>query len=639
MKILQDRLEPSASDSAPPRGRRLAILSLTALGVVFGDIGTSPLYALRECFHGAFKVGLSPANIMGVLSLIFWSLVLVISVKYLVYVMRADNKGEGGILALMALIHPARDEEGGPRRRLLVVLGLFGAALLYGDGTITPAISVLSAVEGLRVAAPHLDAWIIPIAIAILVGLFAFQSRGTGRVGGVFGPVMVVWFLLLIALGLRGIARAPEVLQAVDPRYAVDFFAANGRAGYFLLGAVFLVVTGGEALYADMGHFGRLPIRLAWYAFVLPALLVNYFGQGALLLADPGAVASPFYHLVPGWALYPLVVMATAATVIASQAVISGSFSLTRQAIQLGYCPRLRIEHTSQEEIGQVYLPAVNWVLMVLTIGLVLGFRHSSHLAAAYGVAVTTTMVITTLLAFAVARETWRWPWWAAVGVTAFFLVPDLAFFGANMNKLASGGWFPLCLGLIVFAAMWTWHQGKERIGARLRSEGRSFDDLLAEIKADPPRKVPGAAVFLTANTHLAPPALIHQLEHFKVLHETVVLMTFRSRSFPYVPAAERVKVQEVEPGIYRVLATFGFMQEPWVPQVLRRCADQGLVIDINEASFFLGREMGVPPRRGLRRRLQSGLFDVLTRNAPPAYQYFHIPPERVIELGVRVQL
>ncbi len=639
MKILSDILEPGATeDREPPSGRRLGILSLAALGVVYGDIGTSPLYAVRECFHGSHPVPVTPANILGILSLITWSLVVVVSVKYLGYVMRADNRGEGGILALMALIHPGGSGRGG-RRWLLVAMGLFGAALLYGDGTITPAISVLSAVEGLEVATTAFKPFVIPITIAILIGLFLFQKRGTQGVGSIFGPIMALWFTVIALLGVSGIVRNPAVLRAVNPAHAVHTVTHNGFVGFAVLGAVFLVVTGGEALYADIGHFGKRPIRLAWFVLVLPALLLNYYGQGALLMSRSTAAHNPFYLLAPGWATYPLVLLATVATVIASQAIISGAFSLTRQAIQLGYSPRMKIEHTSEEEIGQVYMPAVNWTIMVVTIGLVVAFKRSTNLAAAYGVAVTTTMVITTLLAFVVARRLWGWNRVVAGIVTVLFLIPDLAFFGANMLKVDQGGWFPLAVAAILFVLMSTWSRGRAILAARLQQEQAPLEEFVADLETQDLPRVEGTAVFLSGSLDTTPTALLHHIKHNKVLHERVLVVTVVNEDRPWVPRSQSVEASELGDGIYRIVAHSGFMQSPDIPAVLRHCKEHGLDVDPRQASYFLGREILVPSRWTGLSSWRAKLFTFMSRNALPPTSFFGIPHNRAIELGAEVEL
>jgi KUP system potassium uptake protein len=630
----------SPTQRLPPRGRYLALLSLGALGVVYGDIGTSPLYAIRECFYGEHAVAVSRGNVLGVLSLIFWSLTLVISIKYLAFILRADNRGEGGILALMALVHPEHSPANVRRRHgVLIALGLFGAALLYGDGMITPAISVLSAVEGLEVATPLFRPYVIPLTVVILIGLFLFQRRGTAGVGAVFGPVTLVWFATLAALGGNAIARHPEVLAAVNPGHGVAFFAANGLRGYLVLGAVFLVVTGGEALYADMGHFGTRPIRLTWFGLVLPALLINYFGQGALLLADPTAAQNPFYHLAPAWGTYPLVVLSTAATVIASQAVISGSFSLSMQAIQLGYLPRLSIRHTSAEERGQIYMPQVNWLLMLATIGLVLGFRSSSNLAAAYGVAVTTTMVITTLIFYRVARELWGWPRWAIGALCLTFLVVDLAFFGASMSKIGHGGWFPLVVASAIFVVMTTWRRGRQILGDRLREGALETRTFLADTKLGQLPRVPGIGVFLTGRAEGVPPALLHNIKHNKVLHQKVVLLTVLTEEVPRVEAGNRLEVEDLGQGFFRVGGRYGFMEEPDVPRLLKAAAVHGLEVDPAHTSYFLGRERLLATSRPGMALWREHLFAILSRNAMGATAYFHLPTNRVVELGAQIEL
>ena len=632
--------DPSSSAGAPAAtGKRLAALTLGALGVVYGDIGTSPLYALRECFRGSHPVALTRDNVLGVLALIFWSLALVISVKYLVFVLRADNRGEGGILALMALVGPERRRGHRARTWLVLSLGLFGAALLYGDGMITPAISVLSAMEGLEIAAPAFQQYIVPATVVVLVGLFAFQQRGTAAVGAAFGPIVLLWFVVLAALGLGQIARQPDVLQAIDPTRAVTFLTHNGSRGFVVLGAVFLVVTGGEALYADMGHFGARPIRLGWFAFALPALLLNYFGQGALLLTDQAAVVNPFYHMAPSWALYPLIILATAAAVIASQAVISGAFSLTRQAVQLGYCPRLRIEHTSSRQMGQIYMPGVNWALMVSTIALVIGFGSSTSLAAAYGVAVTSTMVITTLLLSLVARERWTWPWPLAIGLTLVFLLLDASFFVANIIKIPQGGWFPLVVAAAVYTLMITWERGRQILASRLEERSLSLRVLLADIAADPPERVPGTAVYMARTPAIAPPSLVHNLAHNKVLHEQVVILSVVTEEVPYVPDGERVRIEALGKHFYAVTAHYGFMQHPDIPSVLGQCRVAGLDVVIAGTTFFLGRETLVSTARPGMARWRERLFAWMSRSAAGAMQFFRIPPDQVFEVGVQVEL
>jgi KUP system potassium uptake protein len=636
-------MDPSSSPSSSvkPTDRKVASLlplALGALGVVYGDIGTSPLYAIRECFHGPHAIALTSQNVHGVLSLVFWSLIIVISLKYIAFVMRADNRGEGGILALLALVRPdARD--GRVRHLTIVTMGIFGAALLYGDGMITPAISVLSALEGLSIATPLFEPYILPATIVILVGLFLVQHRGTARVGAVFGPVMLLWFATLALLGLVSIARYPQVLSSVSPHYALEFFRENGKHGFLILGTVFLVVTGGEALYADMGHFGREPIRLAWFSLVLPALVLNYFGQGALLLRDPAHAVNPFFHMVPDWALYPMVVLSTAATVIASQAVISGAFSLTRQAVQLGYAPRVAIEHTSHEEIGQIYVPTTNWALMVATITLVLEFKTSSNLAAAYGVAVTSTMVITTALAYFVARHRWGWGLPSSLLVTASFLVFDLAFFGSSLVKVPHGGWVPLVIAGAIFTLMTTWKRGREILKRRLEEVSVPFPEFLQRILSERPRRIRHAAVFMTGDALGTPPALLHNLEHNEVLHQPVVLLTVQTAEVPYVPFDERLEVSSPGSGFHRVIARYGFMQDPSVPEIIERLREHGLNLRMEEMTFFLGGENVVATRLPGMAIWREKLFALMTRNALRATDFFHIPPSRVIEVRMQVEI
>jgi KUP system potassium uptake protein len=628
-----------ASGHAAPHGAGpLAALSLAALGVVYGDIGTSPIYALRESLHGAHGVPPTAANVLGLLSLIFWALIIVISIKYLAFVMRADNCGEGGMIALTALVTPA-SVLARRHHRVLVMVGLFGASLLYGDSMITPAISVLSAVEGLQVATPIFSPYVIPITITILVGLFAVQSRGTARIGSVFGPVMLVWFGTLGVLGVVQLVQNPSVLAAINPAHGVRFFALNGWQGFVVLGSVFLVVTGGEALYADMGHFGVRPIRLSWFGYVLPALLLNYFGQGALVLRDPAAAEHPFFHLAPSWATIPLVALTTLATVIASQAVISGAFSLTRQAVQLGYLPRVGIEHTSETHIGQIYIPGLNWLLMAACIGLVLGFRSSSSLAAAYGVAVTTDMVFTSILFAVVARSRWKWSLPAVGGLVAAFLVVDLGFWGASLLKIPSGGWFPLVIAAVVFTIMTTWSTGRSILAERIAERTVPLDRLLEELQTSPPTRVAGTAVYLVRNTAAVPHALLQNLRHNKVLHERVVLLALRTESEAYVPEENRVHVELLAPSVYRVIGRQGFAEELDVPTVLERVRQGGIDIDPAQSSFFLGRETLLATDRPGMAIWRERLFALLSRNARRATKFFRLPPERVCELGSEIEL
>jgi KUP system potassium uptake protein len=622
--------------TSPAGSSRLLPLTLATIGVVYGDIGTSPLYAMRECFFGSHSVPPTHDNVLGVLSLIIYSLVIVISIKYIVVVLRADNRGEGGILALTALL-PGAATRG--RRSSLVLMGLFGAALLYGDGMITPAITVLGAVEGLEVATPVFGPWIVPLAVLILVAVFAIQRRGTHAVGRLFGPVMVLWFVVLAVSGVVWMLQRPEVLTAVDPRHAVGFFVRHGWHGLAVLGAVFLVVTGGEALYADMGHFGRRPIRLAWFGLVLPALLLNYLGQGALLLGNPAAAHQPFFLLVPPSARLPLVGLATAAAIIASQALISGAFSLTRQAIQLGYCPRLDIDHTSADEMGQVYVPQVNWALMACTIAIVVGFGSSAALAAAYGIAVTMTMVITTLLLHVVATHRWRWAPVVAFSVTGAFLIVDLAYFAANILKIAHGGWLPIVIGGVLFTLMTTWRTGRRLVARRLVDRAVPIETVMARVKEDMPPRVPGTAVFMTAQPKGTPPALAHNLRYNKVLHEHVVTLMVATEPVPYVPRDERVTVTSVGNGVYDVVVRYGFMQDPDVPAALSQAKDLGLPLDEDDVTYFLGRETLVVTDQPGMAQWRERLFALMARNAGRATAFFQLPAERVVELGVQVEI
>lgn len=622
-----------------PTGKRLVSLALLALGIVYGDIGTSPLYALRECFYGSHPVPVTHANVLGVLSLIFWSLVIVVTVKYHVYVLRFDNRGEGGILALMGLI--GLDKSRGPAiRGALVVIGVFGASLLYGDGMITPAISVLSAVEGLEIATPFFKPYVIPITIVILIALFFFQRRGTAGVGAVFGPIMVVWFAILALMGISGIVRAPSVLFAVNPLYAFRFFVTNGMQGFLVLGAVFLVATGGEALYADLGHFGERAIQIDWFSIVGASLVLQYFGQGALLIRNPAAAHNPFYLLAPKWSLYPLVILATMATIIASQAIISGVFSLTRQAIQLGYLPRMQIVHTSSAEIGQVYMPAVNWTVMLATIALVLGFRSSSNLAGAYGVAVATTMIITTILAGVVARDLLHWSAPLATSVTIGFLIADMAFLGANLFKIADGGWFPLLVGAVVFVLMTTWRRGRHILNSRLLEGALSPEMFVASLRARIPVRVPGTAVFMHRTNEVIPPALLHSLKHYKALHKQVILLTIFIEEIAHMRDDERVKIDNLGEGIYCVTGRYGYMEEPDVPSLLERVAqERRLKIDPMDTTYFLGREtLIVTSRASGMATWREKIFASMMRNAESASRFFRLPPNRVVELGAQIE-
>ncbi|MBS1200190.1 MAG: potassium transport protein Kup [Proteobacteria bacterium] len=620
----------------PDSRRQQAALSLAALGIVYGDIGTSPLYAFREALSGLEP---SAENVLGILSLIFWTLMLVVSLKYQALVLRADNRGEGGILALMALINPWR----GTRTHgkvALIILGIFGAALLYGDGMITPAISVLSAVEGLETTAHGIAPFVVPITVGILAALFAVQSRGTARIAALFGPITLIWFIVIAALGVAQIVEHPGVLHALNPWYAARLFGESLPTAVVLLGAVFLVATGAEALYADMGHFGRTPIRRAWFACVFPCLVLNYFGQGALVLGDPSLASQPFYFLAPEWGRYPLIALATVATVIASQAMISGAFSLTRQAVQLGQFPRVAIVQTSAEETGQIYVPAVNLALALASIGLVLGFRTSGNLASAYGLAVSATMVITTILAFYVMRKRWRWPAAIAVPITAALLVVDIAFLGANSAKVADGGWFPLLVGGLVLTLMTTWSHGRDLLRAQLAHDRLPIDVFLASFRQHPPIRVRGTAIFLTAALPRTPPMLIHHIERNQALQEQVILLTVLTEDVPRVGAHERVHVEDLGQGFHRVLIHYGFMQTPNVPVALRLAEELGLKLDGECTTYYVGRETIIPSARVPGMWLwRERLFVLLSRNALSATTYFKLPPNLVVEFGIQVEI
>jgi len=627
------------ADGAHGQGGALAGLVVGALGVVFGDIGTSPLYAIKECVDSAQGVPPTHENLLGILSLIAWSLIMVVALKYLTFIMKADNAGEGGILALLALAPP---KKGRPSTHISWTAGLviFGAALLYGDGVITPAISVLSAVEGLEVATTALKPGIIPLTCLILVGLFLVQRRGTGGIGRVFGPIMAVWFFTISVLGVRQIVRRPSVLEALSPVHAVRFFAHHGWHGFLVLGAVVLVITGGEALYADMGHFGRRPIRFAWYCFVMPALLLNYFGQVALVLEDPAASANPFYAMVPSIFIYPMVTLSTMATIIASQALISGAYSLTRQAIQLGFFPRVTIVHTSGEAQGQIYIPEINTALMVACVWLVLTFKESTALASAYGIAVTGTMAITSIIYYVVLTEAWHWPKWKALPLVAWFLLFDLAFFGANLVKFFSGGWFPIGLAVVIFLVMTTWKKGRALLAKNLADKLLPINMFLADLERVRPFRVPGTAVFMSSNPNGVPVVLLHHWKHNQVLHETVVLLSVISENLPDIPTAQRVRVNELGQGFYHVTAYYGFMQTPNVPEVMQRAASEHRVpYTPSKTSYYLGRETLLATKKSGMQKWRKMLFSFVSRNARSATQYFAIPPDRVVELGMQIDL
>jgi KUP system potassium uptake protein len=648
-------------ETPPPTGKRLAVLSLTALGVVYGDIGTSPLYTIRECFGVEYGLVPNAPNVYGILSLILWSLILVVAIKYLVFILRADNRGEGGVLAMLALLmQGGEDRIGGRRRRLLILLGVFGTALLFGDGVITPAISVLGAMEGLEVGAPELAHFVVIATVAILFLLFLFQKLGTARVGGAFGPITLMWFLTIGVLGGLEVGRGPEILAAVNPAYAVRFFIIHGFTGFAVLGAVFLAVTGAEALYADIGHFGKRPIRLAFFSLVLPCLLLNYFGQGALVLREPAAIANPFYLLAPRSLLYPLLVLSTLAAIVASQALISGAFSLAQQSVQLGYSPRLTIIHTSAREAGQIYVPEVNHALMIGTLLIVIGFRSTSALGAAYGIAVTGTMSITTLLFAVIARVRWHWPLWRVLALAGFFFTFDFAFLGANALKIEQGGWVPLAIAAGVGVLMTTWKRGRQRLLEIVRENTIPMDLFLADVGRWKPHRVPGAAVFLTSDASGAPPVLLHHLKHNKVLHEKVMLLSIVTEGIPHVPSEDRVECRELDQGFYQVVAHYGFMETPDVPAVLQALGRSDgtrrpVGMKLMETTFYLGRETLIatssskrrgpaPPTDGATAAVprmatwRKKLFILMTRNARSATAFFGLPPNRVVELGAQIQ-
>jgi KUP system potassium uptake protein len=616
------------------------LLSLGALGVVFGDIGTSPLYALRECFGVEYGLELNPANVLGILSLIVWTLFIVISVKYLVFVLRADNRGEGGILALMALaIRASGYEDRSKRKAFVVTMGVFGAALLYGDGVITPAISVLSAVEGLGYVTPVFKPFIVPFTIFIINALFVVQRFGTARIGRVFGPVILVWFLVLAGLGVHGILINPEVMKALSPHYAFDFFLNNGWLSLFVLGSVFLVVTGGEALYADMGHFGKEPIQKAWFYVVLPGLILNYFGQGALLLRDPSAISNPFYLLAPSWSLIPLVVLSTIASTIASQALISGVFSVTRQAIQLGFFPRVTIIHTSSQEIGQIYIPVINWAMFFGVIWLVVTFKSSSNLASAYGIAVTGTMVITTLLAYLVARFKWGWGLSKSLFIFGGFMIMDLAFLGANLRKVFHGGWVPLAIGGLIYLLLTTWQKGRGILFRRLKERSLSMEEFCQSLLRKPPLRISGTAIYMTGDPWGVPVPLLHNLKHNKVLHERVAILTIQTKDVPTIPKENRVSILEIIPNFYRILVNYGFMETPKMKHILEACRQNDIHFRVHETTFVLGRETilsgSIPSMPVWREKL----FAIMSKNAQRPTAFFKIPPNQVIEVGIQVEI
>ncbi|HET6618612.1 MAG TPA: potassium transporter Kup [Dongiaceae bacterium] len=623
-------------DTTTTTHKSAAGLALGAIGVVFGDIGTSPLYAMKESFAGAHPLTPDEPHVLGVLSLIFWSIMLIVTAKYVAIIMRADNKGEGGSLAMLALA--TRLTHGSNLTPIIVVIGIFAAALFYGDSMITPAISVLSAVEGLQVAAPGLDEYVVPLTLVILILLFAFQKNGTARVGALFGPVMLLWFITLTVLGVANIVHYPRVLLALNPYYAARFFFIDGWTAFLALGSVVLAVTGSEALYADMGHFGRMPIRFAWFFLVLPALVINYFGQGALIIQVPGAIQNPLFLMAPEWAGLPLVGLATVATVIASQAVITGAFSVTRQAIQLGYLPRMQIIHTSASEMGQIYLPFVNWMLATFVAFLVLGFKSSTHLAAAYGVAVTGTMIIDALLLSVVAALLWKWKPIVLGLVVGTFLFVDLSFFTANLTKIAHGGWFPLAIGLVIFLILTTWKRGRALLWERVSKDSLELETFLNAVSDRVPR-VPGTAIFMTGTATGTPGSLLHNLKHNKVLHEQVVVLTVRFQEIPYVPEDQRFELTTLPKNFYRLLLSYGFMEEPNIPEALRRAGQKGLHCDPMQSSYFLSRETVIPSSKPGMAMWREHIFAWMSRSATSAMDFFNIPPNRVVELGTQVEI
>lgn len=629
----------NSTDAATDKQPRLAAVAIAAMGVVYGDIGTSPLYAMKEAFNGPHGVAVSQTNILGILSLIFWALTIAVTFKYIVFITRADNRGEGGIMALTALVQ--RTAGLGPRLLwLLTGLGMFGAALFYGDAVITPAMSVLSAVEGLEVATPVFKPYVVPITLLILIGVFLVQPRGTASIGALFGPVMLFWFGVLGVLGVFGILKHPGVITAINPAYALHFFIENRGHGFLALGAVVLVITGGEALYADMGHFGRRPIQWAWLGYVFPCLYLNYLGQGALLLDDPSAIKNPFFMLAPDALLYPLVALATAATIIASQAVISGAFSLTSQAIQLGYCPRIQIKFTSEREKGQIYVPNINWLLLLAVVALVIGFRSSSNLAAAYGIAVTMTMMLTTVLAFVVVRALWNWNWLQAGLFLALFLCVDLAFLTSNLVKVADGGWVPLALGVGVYLLFSTWQRGRTLLYQKLQQDAIPLASFLESLSYGGPHRVPGTGVFLTPQPDSVPRAMLHNLLHNKVLHERVILLNVKFHDIPHVPVTEQIAVGELSQGFYRVTLHYGFKDAPDIPAALDKLGAHGMApVEMMETSFFIGRETIVPNTVTAMPLWRKILFMWMFRNADSATAFFHIPTNRVVELGTQIEL
>lgn len=617
--------------------KRLLYLALLAIGIVYGDIGTSPLYALRECFHGPHSIAITHDNVFGIVSLIFWSLILIISVKYLLIILRADYRGEGGILALMEFVKPKKK---GFKLVLISILGVFGASLLYGDGIITPAISVLSAVEGLEIATPYFKDFIIPITITILLILFLFQKKGTSLIGAVFGPISIIWFLTLAALGISVILRKPEIIMALNPYYGVNFFILHGTHGFIVLGVVFLAVTGGEALYADIGHFGKAPIRLAWFVFILPCLVLNYLGQGALLLENPSFAANPFYFMAPSWALYPLVILATMATIIASQAIISGAFSLTYQAVQLGFLPRFVIKHTSKTTYGQIYLPQINAILMVGTIMVVLGFQTSSNLASAYGLAVTMTMTITSLLAFIAMHKIWKWGLAVSIIVTTLFLIVDVSFLASNLTKILSGGWFPIMVGMLGLIIMFTWKKGRQILATQIMKITYPIDSVINDFKTDKYPKVSGTAIYMTSNPGVAPPTLIQNLNHNKIFHEQILILSVIIHRIPYVEPENRIYLEKLTNGFYLLKGNFGFMERIDIPIFMKAVKESNKIdIDLDDTTYVIGRETLIADSEIGLNVWQDSLFIFMSKNSQRATKYFNLPEEKVFEIGTQIKI
>ena len=635
-----DPVSPS-SETSPSRwcDKKLFILALGSIGVVFGDVGTSPLYALKECFHGKHAIIPDPANIFGVLSLVFWSLMVVVSIKYVTFILRADNRGEGGIFALLSLLTASDKTISARFKATLMFAGILGAGLLYGDGVITPAISVLSAIEGLEVATSAAKPFVMPLTCVVLVFLFLLQHRGTKHIGRLFAPIMVIWFISIASFGLVRILGEPRVLLAVNPVYAIDFFIRNSTHGIIVLGSVVLCITGCEALYADLGHFGKNAIRLSWLGFACPALLCNYFGQGALLLGHPEMNVNPFYGLIPGALLYPMVGLSTIATVIASQALISGAFSLTQQAVQLGLCPRIHIVHTSSDMQGQIYIPFVNYALMIACLAVVIGFKESSGLAGAYGIAVTGTMIITSLLYFLVLTHDWKWPLWKALPLVGIFIVFDIAYISGNLFKIADGGWFPLFVAAVVAVAMTTWRKGRKELANKLIGARLPIDSFLASVSRRNLPRVPGTAVFMTYSPEGTPPSLLHHVKHNHILHEQVVLLSIRSTDSPNVPAEERIKIDDLGQGFYRLIASYGYMQTPNVPQIMADASHYGLATEIMTTTFYLGKETLLTGGKSKMMRWRKAIFAFMSRNAGNPTVFFGIPANRVVELGTQIEL